>query len=911
MKTPLTLIILSVSFLWLAGPSGGVFTDDLIQTGRELEDAGDIEAALDVFTRAYFLNPESHSTAFNLALLYQRMENEIETEYYLLKTLHLNPDHASACIALADLYRRSDTAENYQFACALSTLHHVLIIRPTWLSTHLRLARLFDSRNDWEHTQFHYEQFLEKSSTIPPSVAIEIGNFYQSAGNPDHAREFYNQVLSSPIDNEWSQIADEQVMRLEVEQDARHRTPRGNAFIHPDSLQLMEQGKSLFAAGNFTGAISKFTDAVQGSGTNSEAARLLGDCYRETGAIQQAVESYEIACRIDPENASARVNLGLLYMDYFGGKLNTRALSHFARALSLRPDWTELHYYRGKAFHQSNRYTDALKAYREYLRTAPEGDYAGETGEIIRNLERCVDDGTEWTDTRLALPDPMPDALPGHIRHSVNIVLSYIDRENYETALEILSDLTREHRNAELFRIKARLHLLLYDEAGALDAMTQSLKLEPDQPVILEQRGKYYLRAGNPMRARRDLERSADLGNINAGYHLARILADDGQTLQAYNRLSEFLQNKRTGIYVDQARNLHKKLMVSLAVPIVTGIAGLILVVILLMSYRNRRVQRISLKTLAEDHPPLLPELLRILSAVRHEILKHNMPLLEGIRGALGSHDYPVETIEFTLDRLRGKNTDMGLVHRLEHYIDELESLARGRNRCLSPHKCSIYNQLQSGHRQLQTLVDQLESLKNNPLESPAGTLGVIDAITDNLSPELQKEISHLVQHLSRLKITAELLEHAAMRIMNEPAFADLNSSKPEIDWFTAEPVCIQIPRFALEDLLGNLIRNAMQSSVSFQVSEPGIRIEVRVTQDPMTFIERAVIRVLDRSPEPLTTETLRSRYITAGLGLASDIAARYDGSLSVHKGFDVWTKAVSVSFRRLSNMEGHGKDAK
>ena len=62
---------------------------------------------------------------------------------------------------------------------------------------------------------------------------------------------------------------------------------------------------------------------------------------------------------------------------------------------------------------------------------------------------------------------------------------------------------------------------------------------------------------------------------------------------------------------------------------------------------------------------------------------------------------------------------------------------------------------------------------------------------------------------------------------------------------------------------------------------------------------ENVVLRVLDTSPETLTTEAIYERRVDRGLGLVTAALTRYDGAIVVEPADAPWAKAVALRFFR------------
>jgi hypothetical protein len=65
---------------------------------------------------------------------------------------------------------------------------------------------------------------------------------------------------------------------------------------------------------------------------------------------------------------------------------------------------------------------------------------------------------------------------------------------------------------------------------------------------------------------------------------------------------------------------------------------------------------------------------------------------------------------------------------------------------------------------------------------------------------------------------------------------------------------------------------------------------------DEITGLGTLAIRIKDRSPEQLSNEMLRGRYVERGMGITVDLLSRYDGSIAVEDE-PGWSKAVVLRF--------------
>jgi hypothetical protein len=129
--------------------------------------------------------------------------------------------------------------------------------------------------------------------------------------------------------------------------------------------------------------------------------------------------------------------------------------------------------------------------------------------------------------------------------------------------------------------------------------------------------------------------------------------------------------------------------------------------------------------------------------------------------------------------------------------------------------------------------------------------------------------------------------EYATSRVQLDSVSIEAPHPAPEIEVFESDLVLV----------LKNVLRNAILAVGRMET--PGrIKIVVAVELEP-TGEENVVIRVLDTSPETLTTEAIYERRVDRGLGLVTAALTRYDGAIVVEPAEPPWAKAVAVRFFR------------
>jgi predicted O-linked N-acetylglucosamine transferase (SPINDLY family) len=101
----------------------------------------------------------------------------------------------------------------------------------------------------------------------------------------------------------------------------------------------------------------------------AQQAYQLGNALAAQGKLDQAVDCYERALTLDPDNAEVHNNLGLA-MAMQGGL--DRAVVHFERALALDPDNAQVHNNLGNAYRAQERTDQAIPHYERALALKPD-----------------------------------------------------------------------------------------------------------------------------------------------------------------------------------------------------------------------------------------------------------------------------------------------------------------------------------------------------------------------------------------------------------------------------------------------------------------------------------------------------------------------------------------------------------
>jgi hypothetical protein len=353
--------------------------------------------------------------------------------------------------------------------------------------------------------------------------------------------------------------------------------------------------------------------------------------------------------------------------------------------------------------------------------------------------------------------------------------------------------------------------------------------------------------------------------------------------LHARERLTDLAPDRRSHVSAAEIQRLLARVDARLFAVWALGFTCLVLAAFGAYLWQRQRWGGADLAQLLDRHPAAGPDAQRILSAVRHEVLKHNTLMLGGLIETLERGAPAREAAEHILRAFFGDGGRGGAEPRLHAYVEQLVALARTHGERLNAtRRDPLLSTLLSGFRALRAQAAKLrgvDALSPRARQRLAHALRTIDA---ELNGRGHAELRGLLDRVRLLHVDAARLHAVFDRIRHEPALAAESIAPLAIDPRAALPCALLLPERAFDDVLSNLFRNALQASLGQTRERPvvvGLGVEIEV--DPVTAIERIALRVRDRAA-PLDRARLRDAYIEAGLGLTADLVARHEGTLDV-----------------------------
>jgi len=150
-----------------------------------------------------------------------------------------------------------------------------------------------------------------------------------------------------------------------------------------DAAASYNRGLAFYREGLLDDAIEAYREALRINPESASAHYNLGLALYHKGLLDEAIEAYREALRINPESANTRTNLGLAL--YRKGLLDD-AIEAYREALRINPQDALAQLNLGIALKDKGLTAEAAKAFEEFVRYAPP-QYAGEVERVRRLAE--------------------------------------------------------------------------------------------------------------------------------------------------------------------------------------------------------------------------------------------------------------------------------------------------------------------------------------------------------------------------------------------------------------------------------------------------------------------------------------------------------------------------------------------
>lgn len=294
------------------------------------------------------------------------------------RALEIRPDDLLALLHIGHMASELEQADRAEAA-----FRRALEIDPECAEARVGLGKLALSRRDFNSAV----QQLEQARRLAPQateINYPLGLAYRGLGDREKAAERLAERGELPA------ITDDPLIRdlTRLKEGMRVHQIRGTEF---------------YQHGLYEEALAEFREAVSASPDEAVARINLGLTLAHFGDFDGARRELERAVEIEPDNDFAQYNLGRLFVDL--GR-DADAARHYEAALEANPNHLQAHFNLGNTLRRLGRFDEAVEHYRSVVERDPANAQArlAEAYALVR-LERHAGARARLEQARAALPD--------------------------------------------------------------------------------------------------------------------------------------------------------------------------------------------------------------------------------------------------------------------------------------------------------------------------------------------------------------------------------------------------------------------------------------------------------------------------------------------------------------------------
>jgi len=127
------------------------------------------------------------------------------------------------------------------------------------------------------------------------------------------------------------------------------------------------------------------TDEKMGKEITAKSLAAIGDIYLRKGDIDKAQAFFKQSVDANPENETLAYNVGEIY---FSNQKLEEAIQYFTLATKIKASWAPPYYKLGLVYLNKADYDQAREALKKFLALEPEGEQASQARNILEYLEK-------------------------------------------------------------------------------------------------------------------------------------------------------------------------------------------------------------------------------------------------------------------------------------------------------------------------------------------------------------------------------------------------------------------------------------------------------------------------------------------------------------------------------------------
>jgi tetratricopeptide (TPR) repeat protein len=266
-----------------------------------------IEESLQEMQKAIELEPDQPRTYMNLAILQLGAKEAVAAEQNFQKAISLDPKSITARLALGNFYRSQK-----RWPEAEKEFRDAIDLAPKNPTVYAALATLLENEGKRADTEQLLVQAKEAMPDVPEGYRL-LGDFYFALNDLPKATSEYASLFQQHTRDEGVEKNYIQLLILSNQPDAAAKLNEPFLKNHPSDVEsLILSGQILNAQARPNDAIQPFQAALKLDPQNPAAHYNLGITLAATGDTLRATSELQSAIRLRPNMVQAYRTLGLL-----------------------------------------------------------------------------------------------------------------------------------------------------------------------------------------------------------------------------------------------------------------------------------------------------------------------------------------------------------------------------------------------------------------------------------------------------------------------------------------------------------------------------------------------------------------------------------------------------------------------
>ncbi len=447
-----------------------------VKRAFEYKAAGNFKQAIENLYKALELEPESSEILAEIAGLYLELSNTDKAIRYYEQALLFDPDNVSVKFKLARVYKQTNLITK-----ALPLLRSICEkdLNPVYIAEILNVLYL---ESDFEGVVEFYEKPIVSNSTNA-KIHFYAGASYLALGNPIKARELYQKSLQYDKSDYNVVFSCANLLFEEGKYKEADQTLLSSPVAKTNHKTFYLLGEICIAEDNINEAINNFSKACKLNPRNPLYYYSLATAYSVNGFMKEAEENYHNAVKLSPNNLFYAYTLALVY---YQTKQISKAKEKIESILKINSENINALVLKARILTDENNVVEAEQILKEVLKKEPKNDEALYIrSQVFKKLG--------WWEKAIESIDLAIKIIPESTEYVSEAVIFNIEAKRFSEAEKLCKRLIELNDKFIFAYIKlAEIYVCQKRFSDALENIDKILELDINTPEAYIMKAKIY-----------------------------------------------------------------------------------------------------------------------------------------------------------------------------------------------------------------------------------------------------------------------------------------------------------------------------------------------------------------------------------------------------------------------------------